>query len=98
MQKWVLVRAASRIRWLRRAIPTPLWLLPCAFGWADAAAASPMFTGLGDLPGSTYFSEAGGVSGDGSTAVGRSNGTAGPQAIRWTSAGGAVGLGDLPGG
>jgi probable HAF family extracellular repeat protein len=53
--------------------------------------------GLGILPGGTY-SAANDVSADGSVVVGVSGSASGPQAFRWTSGGGMVGLGDLPGG
>ncbi|MGD9648025.1 MAG: hypothetical protein AB7U73_20095 [Pirellulales bacterium] len=66
-----------------------------------ASAATFSFTPLGDLPGGTFLSQAGGVSADGSVAVGVSSWSlsgSGLQAFRWTSGGGMVGLGDLPGG
>lgn len=49
--------------------------------------------GLGYLP-SAIWSQVGAISVDGSTVVGGSS----SQAFRWTSGGGMVGLGDLPGG
>ena len=55
------------------------------------------FTPLGDLSGGNFFSEAFGVSGDGSVVVGRSI-SSDQEAFRWTSGGGMVGLGDLSGG
>lgn len=58
---------------------------------------SMMLTGLGDLPGGAYSSEAFGVSADGSVVVGRSESAAGVEAFRW-EAGVMTGLGDLPGG
>lgn len=67
---------------------------------APLAQAGPFFMGLGDLPGGDFFSQATGVSADGSTVVGYSasaNG-GGVEAFRWTETGGMVGLGDLPGG
>jgi len=54
-------------------------------------------TGLGDLPGGIFRSEAMGVSGDGSVVVGESSSTSGGEAYRW-EAGTMIGLGDLPGG
>jgi uncharacterized membrane protein len=54
--------------------------------------------GLGDLPGGTTESFAESVSADGLTIAGRGNSASGPEAFRWTSAGGMQGLGDLPGG
>lgn len=62
------------------------------------AAADPFFLGLGDLPGGGFWSEAYGVSADGSVVVGYGLGANGREAFRWTEAGGMVGLGDLPGG
>jgi probable HAF family extracellular repeat protein len=53
--------------------------------------------GLGYLAGGSSFSSAEDVSPNGSFAVGASNSAAGLQAFRWTSAGGMVGMGDLPG-
>jgi len=57
----------------------------------------PSFQGLGDLPGDIFYSQAFGLSPDGSMAVGWSWGANGLEAFKWTSAGGMVGLGDLPG-
>ena len=56
------------------------------------------FTGLGDLAGGSFSSQASGVSSDGSVVVGRGESASGTEAFRWTQAGGMVGLGDLPGG
>lgn len=58
------------------------------------------FTPLGDLPGSSFESNANAVSVDGSVVVGSSYGGSGPgqEAFRWTQAGGMEGLGDLAGG
>jgi probable HAF family extracellular repeat protein len=62
-------------------------------------AARADFISLGDLPGGTFFSQAGGVSGDGSIVVGISSSQPSGfgEAFRWTLATGMVGLGDLPG-
>jgi probable HAF family extracellular repeat protein len=60
-----------------------------------SAAGSPQ--GLGDL-GSPFVANAWGISGDGSTVVGRAATAAGQEAFRWTQAGGMQSLGDLPGG
>lgn len=69
---------------------------------AVSAVCSPSqaatFTGLGDLPGGTFYTYASGVSDDGSVVVGRGYSDAGLEAFRWTLETGAVGLGDLPGG
>jgi probable HAF family extracellular repeat protein len=55
-------------------------------------------TGLGDLPGSLFWSEAYGVSGDGNVIVGYGTNSDGNlEAFRWT-VGGMVPLGFLPGG
>lgn len=53
--------------------------------------------GVGHLPGESSRSYAGAVSDDGSVVVGSSDSSEGIQAFRWTSAGGMVGLGGLPG-
>jgi probable HAF family extracellular repeat protein len=60
--------------------------------------------GLGDLPGGNFYSYASNVSANGVTVVGASKSAFGTtsedglEAFRWTSGGGMVGLGDLPGG
>jgi probable HAF family extracellular repeat protein len=59
----------------------------------DAASLTP----LGDLPGGSFFSVANGISADGSVVVGQSTSASGDEAFRWTSSGGMVGLGFLPG-
>ena len=61
-----------------------------------AGAAS--FTSLGDLPAGRAFSQARGVSNDGSVVVGLASSASGDEAFRWTTGGGMVGLGDLAGG
>lgn len=55
------------------------------------------FQVLGDLPGGDFESRALGVSSDGSVVVGESSSTSGLEAFRWTSEGGMIGLGLLPG-
>ncbi len=67
-------------------------------GLALSASASPMFMGLGDLPGGSFSSAALGVSADGSVVVGQSNSGIDVEAFRWTRDEGMVGLGDLLGG
>ena len=52
---------------------------------------------LGDLTGRGFYSQAFGVSADGSVVIGSSSSAVGGEAFRWTSVGGMVGLGDLPG-
>ena len=57
------------------------------------------FQGLGGLPGTDYsYSDAKGVSADGSVVVGTSTSSSGSEAFRWTANGGMIGLGDLAGG
>jgi probable HAF family extracellular repeat protein len=65
-------------------------------GAVSTAFAAASLTPLGGLFGGV-FSEANGVSADGSVVVGRSNSASGQEAFRWTAGGGMVGLGDLPG-
>jgi probable HAF family extracellular repeat protein len=65
-----------------------------AFRWTQAGG----IVGLGDLSGDTFYSEATGVSPDGSVVIGESDSDAavGYEAFRWTPNGGMVGLGILP--
>ena len=63
-----------------------------------ASAQSDELVGLGDLDGGGFNSNANAVSGDGSVVVGLAESASGPEAFRWTQAGGMVGLGDLDGG
>lgn len=70
-----------------------------AFRWTTTGG----IEGLGFLPGRSFGgSQANGVSGDGKVVVGYSpsanTSTTNTEAFRWTSGGGMVGLGDLPGG
>jgi probable HAF family extracellular repeat protein len=67
-------------------------------GLSDTAHAQATFLGLGDLPGGSFFSQATGVSADGSVVVGNAISASGSEAFRWTAPGEMVGLGDLPGG
>jgi uncharacterized membrane protein len=62
---------------------------------ASQAFAAASLTPLGDVPGGGFFSEAWGVSDDGSTTIGYSFSDPGPQAFRHTGVGGKVGLGHL---
>jgi probable HAF family extracellular repeat protein len=64
-----------------------------AFRWTQAGG----MVALPDLPGGNEFSEALGVSADGSVAVGQGTSDAGIEACVWTTDG-AFGLGSLPGG
>jgi probable HAF family extracellular repeat protein len=61
------------------------------------ASWSASFTPLGTGPGAGY-SKTFAISNDGTTVVGQKSSFLGPEAFRWTSAGGLVGLGDLPDG
>jgi probable HAF family extracellular repeat protein len=63
-----------------------------------ALAQGASFTGLGDLPGGSFHSEAHAVSADGQVIVGMSLAGDGAQAFRWTETSGLVELGDLDGG
>jgi len=64
-----------------------------AFRWTAATG----MAGLGDLQGGNYWSDAGGVSADGSVVVGWSyNASFENEATRWTAADGMVALGYLP--
>jgi probable HAF family extracellular repeat protein len=73
-----------------------------AFIWTSTSIGG--MVGLGDLPGGddeggfSLRTGAHGISADGSTVVGSSIGASGLEAFIWTSTGGMVGLGDLPGG
>ena len=55
----------------------------------------PEWSGLGDLPGGTFFSVAHAVSADGLVVVGQSNVTNGREAFRWTQSTGMVSLGTI---
>jgi len=65
---------------------------------AGQARALPSFTGLGDLAGGSFSSEATAISADGSTVVGQGTSASAVQAFRWTQAGGMENLGSLAGG
>lgn len=75
-------------------------ILVCFVVGASAALADfgATFQGLGDLYGGSFYSQAYGISADGTVVVGASNSASGQEAFRWTRAGGMTGLGDLPGG
>ena len=75
-----------------RQIKTKLWIV-AALGIASFASGSMSISGMGGS-----WSEAWGVSGDGSAVAGWSSGASGNEAFLWTQAGGMVGLGDLTGG
>ena len=82
-----------------RSIVSILSVVALATGRAPAQST---FTTLGDLPGGTYYAAVTGVSADGTTAVGYSEGaTPGYPAMEcfvWTAAHGMVGQGDVVGG
>lgn len=80
------------VRFAAMAIATTISLA------TSQSAKAASFVPLGDLPGSDFFSNAIGVSADGSVVVGLGVGVNGIEAFRWTQAGGLVGLGDLLGG
>jgi probable HAF family extracellular repeat protein len=63
-----------------------------AFRWTSGSG----MVNLGWLPGGRKFSEAFGLSPDGSTIVGVSDSATGNQAFRWTQTEGMVGIGKLP--
>jgi probable HAF family extracellular repeat protein len=62
-----------------------------AFRWTSDSG----MVGLGDLPGSSFQSEANAVSADGSIIVGYGISDSGWEGFRWTSTGGMVGIGSL---
>ena len=64
---------------------------------SSSLARQAQFIPLGDLPGSSFRSEANGVSANGSVVVGVGS-SASSEAFRWKAAGGMVGLGVLLGG
>ena len=80
----------------RRTILTLVVMLTS--GAATAHGHEPFFLGLGGLPGGTVFSDAWGISADGTTVVGRGNAESGFVAFRWNSTTGMIPLGTLPGG
>ena len=73
-------------------------LIPALLLFAASALEAATFTGIGDLPGGMAFSQAQGISADGSVVTGHSDATRGRTAFRWTAAGGMQSLGYLPGG
>jgi uncharacterized membrane protein len=62
-----------------------------AFRWTSGGG----MTGLGDLPGGSFFSSASNISTDGSVVVGQGSSYSGDEAFRWTSAGGMERLWDV---
>jgi len=64
----------------------------------EAAESLPPVTQSGDLPGGAFDSSASRITPDGSVIVGMGTSSVGEEAFRWTSGGGMVGLGFLPGG
>ena len=74
-----------------------LCLVCCALVLAPPAFAASL-TGIGDLSGGAFHSQAWGISADGSTVVGRATTEFGSQAVRWDAVNGLQGLGHLDGG
>jgi probable extracellular repeat, HAF family len=80
-------------RWWRA-----LWLAWVVVAWAAQPSLAQQLIWLGTLPGG-FWSDAYGVSADGSVVVGYAQNAAGQwSAFRWTEAGGMQDLGTLPGG
>jgi len=79
-------------------IRLPIALILSSLGSSSAFAQAPAIYGIGDLPGGGYSSSLTRLSGDGRFAVGRSTGTAGSEAVRWTLGQPLLPLGDIPGG
>ncbi len=70
-----------------------------AFAICDSASAvTPSFRQFSTVPGGNQIETVKAVSADGSVVVGERTAASGPEAYRWTLAGGIVGLGDLAGG
>jgi probable HAF family extracellular repeat protein len=89
---------------MRRRFEQRLWLrLVLGFGVVACTCTTTIvvqaasFTGLGSLSGGSFYSFAGGVSADGSTVVGGSQGANGVESFRWTQSSGMVGLGNFTG-
>ena len=75
-----------------------LWLAWVVVAWAAQPSLAQQLIWLGTLPGG-FWSDAYGVSADGSVVVGYAHNAAGQwSAFRWTAAGGMQDLGTLPGG
>ena len=76
-----------------------LIVMHCLLGllWPPAMQAAS-FTGLNDLPGGVFDSEARATSADGSVIVGRGTSNRGDEAFRWTPSTGMVGLGAMTSG
>lgn len=70
----------------------------CFLFWAASIQATPFIQGITPLTGGTNTLTVVGLSADGSTVFGNSNGTNGFEAFRYRIGPGTVGLGDLPGG
>ncbi|MBK8268174.1 MAG: PD40 domain-containing protein [Planctomycetes bacterium] len=83
-------------RWIRRIVAVGSAVAIVVLHSNLQAKATPVFTGMGDLPGGEFNTSAEGVSADGSVVVGTASSANGWEAYRWTRATGIVGLGDLP--
>jgi probable HAF family extracellular repeat protein len=93
-------RGASFVNWSGDAAGTnnPLAVTMSSNRVITAIFAGPRITPLGDLSGGQFQSEANAISADGRTVVGFSSVATDYHAFRWTTAGGMVDLGNLPGG
>jgi hypothetical protein len=80
-------------RWVARVIGSVAGVAAWIAGAAPAGAAS--FTGLGDLPGGSFYSVAYGVSADGSVVVGQGNSASGGEAFIWGATYGMRNLKDV---
>ena len=88
------VRRNASTTWLNSACVLGIGL-GLAAGCVGLAANASAQAQLWDLGPGVFPQDA---SGDGSVVVGNTHNASGREAFRWTSAGGMVGLGDLPGG
>ncbi len=86
----------GRTAYIRPGVWVSLWVSFWTMALGSVAH-GVSFQGLGDLPGGGFFSQAFGVSADGSVVVGVGTSPSGTEAFRWTQAGGMVGLGGLVG-
>lgn len=73
-------------------------LIVAALAASALGRSETSFTGLGDLAGGVFESEASDLSANGQWVVGRSLGANGTTAFRWSTQTGMLSIGDLPGG